>query len=354
MKKFMRKNIAQHPAAGLLLLTVASCAAWGAEPWAPRDSSRQDDRDSPYVPARYERTFTANFLNPNEEFNRVDNPWFTTANFRLNPEDLNTCRRLGANKERQLYVDQDFSYDGRKLGINPFAIKDGILSITALPLSGAQKEILAPLADEKKRIPAVLYSSGMLSTETQLRKPGQGFTQLYGYWELRARLPKGKGLWPGFWLVGETHEFWDEVDIFEVLGDHPRNIYQSAHLHAGGGTDGMKWPEHTYTGIDSTDGFHVYGLLMTTNSLRYYVDGVQTLELAHTLKVPLYVILNLGVGGSWGGDPDSGTVFPASMNIDYLRIYKKRDEAGGPRVPETGLPRGRLRDGQTVLTVSRS
>jgi hypothetical protein len=170
------------------MLTAGACASLGAEPAAARHAGGQEDTDSPYVPAQYERTFTADFLDPNEPFNRTDNPQFTTGNFRLNPDDLNTCRRLGANKERQLYVDKDFTYKGHKLGINPFSIKDG----------------------------------------------------------------------------------------------------------------------------------------MTKDRLFYYVDGVKTLDVAHTRKVPLYVIINLGVGGSWGGDPDKSTILPASMDIDYLRIYKKQ------------------------------
>jgi beta-glucanase (GH16 family) len=199
------------------------------------------------------------------------------------------------------------------------------LFITANPLSVQNKRILAPLASQEKNLKSVLFSSGMLSTETALRKPGQGFDQLYGYWELRARLPKGKGLWPAFWLVNESWSYWNEIDVFEVLGDHPQNIYQSTHFKDGGGTEKMSWPEHTYTGIDPTTGFHVYGLLMTVNKLYYYVDGQQTLEVSHRLHDPFYTILSLAVGGDWPGDPDQTTKFPASFEIDYLRIYQKTD-----------------------------
>jgi beta-glucanase (GH16 family) len=298
--------------------------------WGPADGPRRDDVDSPFVPDGYVRRFTANFDNESEVFNRSDNPQFTTSYFRLNPDDLNTCRRLATTGERQIFTDKDFTYNGAAFNIDPFSVKDGVLTITAMPLSDEQKAALKPLEDETRNLKSVLYSSGMLSTETQLRKPGQGYHQLYGYWELRARLPKGRGLWPAFWLVAETHDYWDEVDVFEVHGQQPDRIFQTTHFHDGGGTDGMDWPAHTVTGIDASDGFHVFGLLVHEDGrLQFMIDGRTTLEVRHALEVPLYTMVCLTVGGNWSGDPDETTPFPAGMDIDYLRIY---------RAPEKGTP----------------
>lgn len=299
--------------------------------WQPKNASRRDDRDSLFVPKGYTRVFTANFEDGNEVFNRTDNIQFTTGFFRLNPDDLNTCRRLATNSERQLYFDKNFQYQGHAFNVNPFSIKDGILTITAQPLSAEHKQILSTLVNKEikaknKEIKSVLYSSGALSTETQLRKSGQGFTLLYGYWELRARLPKGKGLWPAFWLVTETHDYWDEVDIFEVLGHEPNVIYHTTHFHDGGGTKGLKEEKRSYREIDTSDGFHIYGCeIRKDGALLFYVDGKKTLEVKHTLETPLYTMINLAVGGSWPKDPDETTEFPAKFEIDYLRIYKASD-----------------------------
>jgi beta-glucanase (GH16 family) len=123
--------------------------------------------------------------------------------------------------------------------------------------------------------------------------------------------------------VNENWQYWNEIDVFEVLGDAPRNIYQTTHFKDGGGTNGMTGPQHTYTGIDPTDGFHVYGLQMTTDNLFFYVDGKQTMKLSHKLHDPFYTILSLAVGGNWPKDPDATTRFPASFDIDYLRIYQQ-------------------------------
>lgn len=188
----------------------------------------EDLRHSAFVPEGYISVFTEEFSDPSQQFNSSDHPKFTTGNFRLSAEnDLNTTRRLGNNRELQIYLDEAFEFAGQKPGINPFSIKDGVLRITAAPLDETTVQLLQPLA--KGELPAPTYSSGMLSTETEGRD-GKGFKQLYGYWELRAKLPKGKGLWPAFWLVTETHDYWDEVDIFEVLGHEPDAVLGETHF----------------------------------------------------------------------------------------------------------------------------
>ena len=289
-------------------------------PWAPPNASRRDDRDSPFVPDGYQRVFTANFLDPTEEFTRKGHPRFTTGHFRLSGEnDLNTTRRLGGNGELQLYFDKDFRFQGTEFDIDPFVVRDGVLSIIADRLSDDRVEALRPLKGQKKNR-LIKYSSGMLSTETQDRG-GNGFTQLYGYWELRARLPKGRGLWPAFWLVTHTHEYWDEIDIFEVLGHEPDKIYMTTHFHDGGGTDNKNPKNKVHTGVDTSQRFHVYGMQITRDALIWTLDGEKTLRTGHSLEVPLYTIVNLAVGGKWPKDPDETTEFPASMDIDYLRIY---------------------------------
>lgn len=276
---------------------------------------------SGFVPEQHEMVVAAEFDDPDAVFNRTDHPLFTTGQFRLHGEnDLNVTRRLGGNGELQLYFDKDFEFRGKAFGINPFSIEDGVLSIVADRLTAEQIEILRPLkGDKKNRL--VKYSSGLLSTETQGRD-GKGYTQLHGYWELRARLPRGKGLWPAFWLVTETHDYWDEIDIFEVLGHEPDVIHMNTHFHDGGGTQNKNPKNRRHEGVDTSDGFHIYGMQITQDALIWTVDGERTLKTGHSLEVPLYTIINLAVGGKWPKDPDASTSFPAKMEIDYLRIYK--------------------------------
>ncbi len=281
-----------------------------------------------FVPPGHELAFAAEFDDDTETFARTGNPRFTTGQFRLHGQnDLNVTRRLAANGERQLYVDRDFTFSGQRLGIDPFTIHAGVLRLTATRLTLEQQQLLAPLT--RGHAKPVQYASGLLSTETEGRPDGCGYVQLHGYWEMRAKLPRGKGLWPAFWLVTQTHDYWDEVDIFEVLGHQPEVIFHTTHFHDGGGTEGMPWRKRSYRKVDTSDGFHTYGLQITDDQLRFTVDGQLTLRASHTLETPLYTIVNLAVGGKWPGHPDEHTGFPATMEIDYLRIYRRVEPAGG-------------------------
>lgn len=300
---------------GCAVIAVCLLASGGGK-------SSAEEPDSAFVPPGYERVFSAGFDDPSETFNAADNPRFTTGLFRLSGKgDLNVTRRLGENRELQLYLDTDFEFAGQKPGIDPFSIANGVLTITADRLSDANAALVAPLA--KGKIPAPLYSSGLLSTETEGRS-GKGFARLHGYWEMRAKLPKGRGLWPAFWLVTETHDYWDEVDVIEVLGHEPSTVYHTTHFHDGGGTDTVPEKKRAFHKVDTSDGFHIYGMEITKSELIFSIDGMETLRVPHTLEKPLYTIINLAVGGKWPRNPDETTVFPARMEIDYLRIYQRK------------------------------
>jgi len=233
-------------------------------------------------------------------------------------------RTLPNNKERELYVDPSFVpaaggtnpagaadalpySSGAPLGYNPFALRGGALEISAKPTPpGLQPRVDRP------------YLSGMISTE-------RSFMQRFGYFEMRAQLPAGQGLWPAFWMVAKTdgeHTEHIEIDIMEALGQDTRNIYQSLII----------WPSRgrgVHTRIAMPDspydyGMHTYGLDWRERELVYYVDGHETLRTdAQMLRdvPPMYLIANLAVGGSWGGNPDETTRFPAIMRIKYIRAY---------------------------------
>lgn len=210
-------------------------------------------------------------------------------------------RTLSANKEQQIYVDSGFTGSGSTpLGLNPFSESNGVMSITAKPTP----------AEDRGALWNMPYVSGVLTSK---------HAQTYGYFEVSAKLPVGKGLWPGFWMVGDVNHGNTEIDIFEVLSQEPGRIYQSAHKF---GTD-YKSTHESYYGVNTADGFHTYGLEWTPSDIIWSVDGVQTLKIANFSDVPMYAILNLPVGGSWGGNPDGSTKFPASLQVDYYRAYTK-------------------------------
>ncbi len=205
-------------------------------------------------------------------------------------------RTLPTNGELQLYVDK--SYLG--LGLDPFTVAKGVLTITARPVDGRLKA----------RLGGHGFTSGLLTTE-------HSFAFTYGYVEMRARLPAGKGLWPAFWLLPADRSWPPEIDVFEVLGDRPDRLHMAIHT-----TRGLTEGTDAEVGDLSRD-FHVYGVDWEPERVRWYLDGRQVFEAPTPadLHRPMYLLIDLAVGGTWPGAPDESTRFPAEMKVDYVRAW---------------------------------
>lgn len=198
-------------------------------------------------------------------------------------------------------------------GVNPFSITNGVLNITATPSPGPALSGGYP------------YISGLISTEGT-------FAQTYGYFEVRAQLPAGKGLWPSFWLLPQDHTWPPELDMFEVLGNDPTTLYNFLHTGESGQDAFLGGPTKV---ANLSAGFHTFGLSWAPDVIQWFVDGqlVRTQPTPADMHKPMYLLAALGVGGEWPGAPDATTPFPATMSIDYVRAY---------RAP--GLPPEAMRD----------
>ena len=170
----------------------------------------------------------------------------------------------------------------------------------------------------------------------------------YGRFEIRARLPSGKGLWPAHWLypqnrnwpmeyvmaeavangkerlIPEARPWYSEIDIMEFLGHEPNVVYGTLHYYTFDGqkkTSSGTWKRQ----IDFSKDFHLFALEWEPQQLRWFIDGKlihsTTNGIPHT---PHYLILNTAVGGAWPGNPDETTVFPQFHEIDYVRVYQKQ------------------------------
>jgi len=234
------------------------------------------------------------------------------------------CRRTtAANNEAQEYIDPNFisyfnsvtSTANPTSATNPFSVSDGILSIEAAPSDQPLKDVLGSWAQ---------YTSGMITTE-------HSFSQTYGYFEIRAQVPAGRGLWPAFWLLPADKSWPPEIDAMESFGaTNPASgegsatmIHYASHVPPDNQTCGA-WYD---TNVDVTAGFHTYGVDWEPNAITYYFDGTPyaTCPGNPAANKPFYMIVNLAVGGngSWPGPADATTKFPAYLNIDYVRAYQK-------------------------------
>jgi len=171
-------------------------------------------------------------------------------------------------------------------------------------------------------------------TSARLKTQGK-FEQAYGRFEARIRVPFGQGIWPAFWMLGNNIQTagWPacgEIDIMEHIGREPYNVYGTIHGPGYSGAGGIGAP-YTLTSARFTDDFHVFAVEWEPNQIRWYVDGqlYQTRTPADlppgsawVFDHPHFMILNLAVGGYWPGDPDSTTVFPQKMYVDYVRVYR--------------------------------
>jgi beta-glucanase (GH16 family) len=176
--------------------------------------------------------------------------------------------------------------------------------------------------------------SGREYTSTRMISRGKG-DWLYGRFEIRARLPKGRGTWPAIWMLSSDNSYgtWPasgEIDIMEHVGYDPNRVHASVHTSAYNHTRNT---QKTASKVipDATDSFHVYRVDWTPYAVRTFIDGVQYFEFVNEGKgfsvwpfdKKQFLILNIAVGGNWGGVQGvDNNIFPATMLVDYVRVYK--------------------------------
>lgn len=215
------------------------------------------------------------------------------------------------NNEKQFYLEKSIE--------NSF-VKAGKLHIVAL----------------KKPYKNSEYTSARLTTYKR-------FLMQYGKLEVMAKLPEGKGTWPAIWMLPETlrtkEEEWPlsgEIDIMEHVGKDPNVVHTSLHTELYN-----FWKKNQYTHFETLPDvfkeFHLYGIEWTSESIKFYIDnnlfyeatkgenGKDTTNEGWPFEKPYYLILNLAIGGNWGGEIDD-SIFPSEMLIDYVRIYQKSSQ----------------------------
>lgn len=197
------------------------------------------------------------------------------------------------NNERQLYTTTNH------------ALKDGKLIITA------KKE-------------------GDKYTSTRITTAGKKEFK-YGYIEARAKLPVGQGIWPAFWMLGSNIKQvgWPmagEIDILEYVGKEPHMVFTSLHTKDSHG-ETINTKKTAFPTIE--EGWHTYAINWTKDKIEFFVDDKSVYTFGPENKTaevwpfnqPFYFIVNVAIGGNFGGPAVDDSIFPQEFMVDYIRVY---------------------------------
>ena len=215
--------------------------------------------------------------------------------------EIGTGENGWGNQELQYYTDRS----------DNVTVQNGVLLITA----------------REESFEGSAYTSARLITKDK-------FEQRYGRFEARIRLPYGQGIWPAFWMLGADIDEnpWPgagEIDIMEYRCQEPTVLIGS--LHGPGYSAGEAISkEYELTNDRFDTGFHIFGIEWGPEYVNFYVDDVLYNQITPedvpgpwVFNKPFYILMNVAVGGTFVGSPDDETVFPQTMLVDYVRVYKE-------------------------------
>lgn len=180
------------------------------------------------------------------------------------------------------------------------SVRHGILHLIAMPHANHNKP----------------FTSGMITTQHR-------FALHYGLIVIRAKLPTGKGLFPAIWLLpSQPHQVLPEIDMMEAIGRLPHHVFFSIHWRKANGLIGNEG--FPYTGATFAKTYHTYTLNWSPTRIQWSVDGKLLYQTTnHVPQVPMYLLMNLAVGGYWPGPVSPHDKWPQSLDVQYVRIYQK-------------------------------
>lgn len=264
-----------------LLRTAGWALALSAAFWGGAGSALADTLDL----SRYERTFT-------EDFDTLSvSPWGETKS-----------RWIAHTPWAGDFGDARFADPTPDF---PFTLQEGLLRIEARKGSDGK------------------WSSGLLSA---VNPKNEGFSQQYGYFEARMKLPAGKGVWPAFWLIGtDRSKGTSELDVIEYYGHADDRFHSVWHIW-GAQAGGVDSGDQQITSVPSgslTSAFHTYGVDVSEEKVTFYFDREQIwqIDTPEEFKMPFYPLVNLALGSGW---PIDETPDPSFLWVDYVHVYKRK------------------------------
>ena len=274
----------KHSLASLMTFLSVGCASVGAP--SPRDAPQALG-----VPAGYALAWSDEFA--------IDGL----------PDPAKWAHDTGMNKQGWHNREQQY-YSGPRA--ENAEVRDGKLVITA----------------RKEQRPTAPDWSGQGYTSARLLTAGKA-QWTYGYFEIRAKLPCGKGTWPAIWMLNSAI-VWPaggELDIMEQVGKEPSKVFSTVHTAAGSGGNGSGAATQV---LNACSVFHTYQMDWTAQQIRFGIDGKTHFTYTNAgtgknqwpFEAPQFLVLNIAIGGDLGGAIDD-SIFPVRMEIDHVRVYQQ-------------------------------
>jgi beta-glucanase (GH16 family) len=227
---------------------------------------------------------------------------------------------------------------------------------TDAPANVSVRDSLLTIRAVKESLHGCGYTSARLKTRKRDGSPL--FSKCYGRFEIRAKVPWGKGLWPALWMLPQDDRYggWaasGEIDLMEIVGERPHEVLNSIHFGSPGlDARALITHVHPLPGGSTVANWHEYAVEWEPGEIRFYVDGTHTSTRNHwwssshtrggqgviarrasdlnpwpaPFDQPFFVLMNVAVGGNFPGVPNEQTQFPAELVVDYVRVY---DKVGG-------------------------
>ena len=259
-------------------------------------------------------------------------PWLYNDGDEFNGSSIDTSKWEDAYPwGRSLYCSRDNHYYTEYKNCK---LADGILTLEArrekiharaVPYEADSFKLVCDGNDLGFNLRTFDYTCGMIFSKQKYH---------YGYYEIRFKSQQGKGLWPAFWLFA-GHEN-DEIDIFEMNGSHNNDFHVDVHCKSGCknykttlGLVRKNWGTYLTTSVDWQDGFNVIGAEWQTGFVKWYLNGKTIAYWKGNFEYPMWVIADMALArdnGPFGPGPDASTKFPATFDIDYIRIWNRTEQ----------------------------
>lgn len=222
---------------------------------------------------------------------------------------------VDSRKDPNLVWEDDFdSLDERHWNLLNYGYKDhGRLSYHLSKNDQISNGIMS-LNIQKEQYKDFPYTTGAITTLNKIHFK-------YGKIFVRAKLPKGKGLMPAIWMLPADGKSFPEIDIAEIIGQEPRQLWNVVHWEENG--EKRRVYNLTKTQADLTESYHIYGLEWTKDKMVWTLDGVKTCESDYSPQTDMYLYISTTVGGVWSGNPLPNQEFPQALCVDYVKYYKQ-------------------------------